>query len=186
MNTWTNEEAQNLNDQFEKSYMLGYLSHVVGDLHNPVHNCALYSKLYPTGDQGGNLFLVDDRENPKIDNLHKVWDSVLDQVYITKSRPLNINDQNSIRGYAEMFMNENPIDTLNELKQNLTVESWIKEGWTLCKTNAYKDLISGQTLPNSYFINNYPVAKRRIVLAGLRLSQILTTIYNSYSKFVTQ
>lgn len=165
--------------------MLSYLTHVVGDLHNPVHCCELFTKLYPNGDEGGNLFLINDPENKSIDNLHKVWDSILDMVYVTKSRPLNKSDQNSILGYAEMFMNENPIESLDELTKNTTVESWIKEGWTLCKTNVYKDLVHGQDIPQSYLATNYPIAKRRIVLAGIRLSKFLENSYKNYKKQLT-
>lgn len=44
---------------FSKSLMLLILIHVVGDLHQPLHNAQLVSRDFPYGDKGGNLFKVD-------------------------------------------------------------------------------------------------------------------------------
>lgn len=38
--------------------MLFMLMHIIGDLHQPLHNAALVSKEHPKGDRGGNEFNV--------------------------------------------------------------------------------------------------------------------------------
>lgn len=39
---------------FNKSFAIRVLTHVVGDMHQPLHNIELFSKAIPKGDYGGN------------------------------------------------------------------------------------------------------------------------------------
>jgi len=63
-----------MNLEFEKSLLIRYLIHVLGDIHQPLHAVALFNEKFPKGDQGGNLFIIKYDEN--IGNLHKLFDSV--------------------------------------------------------------------------------------------------------------
>jgi hypothetical protein len=57
----------------EKVVLLCWIFHDVGDIHQPLHSTALYSKnLFPTRDRGGNSIKTDQRQN-----LHAVWDQFL-------------------------------------------------------------------------------------------------------------
>ena len=57
----------------KKAVMLCWIFHDVGDIHQPLHSTALYSKnLFPKGDRGGNSIKTDQRQN-----LHAVWDQFL-------------------------------------------------------------------------------------------------------------
>lgn len=80
LSNWTKEEISDLTKNvFEKSMMLRYLFHVVGDIHQPLHSVQLFDdKLFPKGDSGGNLFYIDYTSN--IGNLHKFFDSAADSV----------------------------------------------------------------------------------------------------------
>jgi hypothetical protein len=63
----------------EKSMMMRYLVHVIGDVHQPLHASALYNDgLFVNGDEGGNLFKIQFKDH--IDNLHKLWDSGIDRL----------------------------------------------------------------------------------------------------------
>ena len=42
----------------EKPIYLCWLLHLVGDIHQPLHNCSLLSETFPEGDRGGNESLV--------------------------------------------------------------------------------------------------------------------------------
>ena len=62
--------------------MMRYLIHVIGDMHQPLHNSNFYNATYKTGDFGGNLInLIVQSSNiiQKIDgtkvNLHAYWDA---------------------------------------------------------------------------------------------------------------
>ena len=57
----------------KKAVMLCWIMHDVGDIHQPLHSSASYSRnLFPTGDRGGNSIKTDQRQN-----LHSVWDQFL-------------------------------------------------------------------------------------------------------------
>lgn len=43
---------------FMKVWSLRLLVHIIGDMHQPLHNTSLYSKAFPEGDMGGNLIKV--------------------------------------------------------------------------------------------------------------------------------
>lgn len=77
---WNKWEKNNLQyETLEKSMMLRYLVHVVGDVHQPLHSAELIDeKKFPKGDMGGNLFEI--KYSPTIVNLHEFWDSVADNV----------------------------------------------------------------------------------------------------------
>lgn len=38
---------------FERAFMARYLSHVVGDIHQPLHSTNMFNKTLPKGDLGG-------------------------------------------------------------------------------------------------------------------------------------
>lgn len=61
----------------EKSMMIRYLTHIVGDIHQPLHTVALFDDdKFKNGDQGGNLFKIKFKGN--ITGLHQLWDSGMD------------------------------------------------------------------------------------------------------------
>ena len=78
--TWNKWEIMHQADEtLEKSIMLRYLVHVVGDVHQPLHSAELFDDdRFPKGDMGGNLFLINYKED--IENLHKFWDSGADNL----------------------------------------------------------------------------------------------------------
>jgi hypothetical protein len=59
--------------------MMRYLIHVIGDIHQPLHATAMFNDgMFKNGDQGGNLFKITYASG--IDNLHKLFDSVLARI----------------------------------------------------------------------------------------------------------
>ena len=51
-----NDDGYDLSTQ--KSMMLRFLIHVIGDIHQPLHASTFFSDEYPDGDMGGNKFYV--------------------------------------------------------------------------------------------------------------------------------
>jgi len=72
---WSKEQVDNLDVQFEKSTALRFLTHIIGDIHQPLHAAALFNDQFPNGDQGGNLFKIVYPDNKEINGLHKFFDS---------------------------------------------------------------------------------------------------------------
>ena len=68
---WHDESASNAN----RAVALCWILHIVGDMHQPLHNVALFSKPYfPNGDRGGNDISVLEGDQTK--NLHWWWDGL--------------------------------------------------------------------------------------------------------------
>lgn len=59
-----------------RSFMIRFLLHIVGDVHQPLHSSALFSPEFPDGDQGGNLFKITYKT---YDELHALWDAACDK-----------------------------------------------------------------------------------------------------------
>eukprot|EP00927_Polykrikos_kofoidii_P032054 TRINITY_DN27419_c0_g1_i1.p1 TRINITY_DN27419_c0_g1~~TRINITY_DN27419_c0_g1_i1.p1 ORF type:complete len:446 (-),score=35.88 TRINITY_DN27419_c0_g1_i1:32-1240(-) len=57
---------------FAINLMLRIGLHIIGDLHQPLHNSQYYSEIFPNGDVGGNRLELVGQEFP---NLHKLWDA---------------------------------------------------------------------------------------------------------------
>jgi hypothetical protein len=55
-----------------QTYVLPWLIHIVGDVHEPLHTIAFFSRDLPNGDRGGNAI-----EMKNGDNLHSFWDGRL-------------------------------------------------------------------------------------------------------------
>ena len=75
VNFWTKEEIENLDTQFEKSTALRFLTHVIGDVHQPLHSSGFKSNEFPKGDMGGNLFAIIYPPDKNINQIHKFFDS---------------------------------------------------------------------------------------------------------------
>lgn len=59
--------------------------HLVGDLHQPLHNSDRYTKDGPSGDKGGNTFML--KYHYSANELHAVWDNVIYQYHKSIKRP---------------------------------------------------------------------------------------------------
>lgn len=68
-----------LDANFGKSFMLFFLIHLVGDIHQPLHNASLVSRERPKGDRGGNDFKIV-TSTKAVDNLHTLWDSCMQKI----------------------------------------------------------------------------------------------------------
>lgn len=59
----------------DRAVALCWILHLTGDLHQPLHNVALFSREYfPQGDRGGNRIAI--RRKRDVTNLHAIWDGL--------------------------------------------------------------------------------------------------------------
>ena len=59
----------------QRAVALCWILHLTGDLHQPLHTVALFSRAYfPLGDRGGNSIRI--QQPPQPTNLHAVWDGL--------------------------------------------------------------------------------------------------------------
>lgn len=166
----------------ERGVALCWIAHLVGDVHMPLHDAALFSPLFPTGDRGGNSESLaagavasdplEMQANPH--RLHALWDDVLG----------NSQNPREIEKFAAGL--EAPAfrrNTYPQISAHTGVHEWIVEGSVLAKQHVYNNLTlqftptgNGKaevTLPNGYLPNMHRVGNRQIALAGLRLADLL-------------
>jgi hypothetical protein len=150
-----------------KSYDLVWIEHLVGDVHQPLHDTSRFTKNHPNGDQGGNLVSLCATPGCKM-QLHGYWDSIPGPQTTLKSAinaAKKLNSKTKPTGAATT----DPI-------------VWVGEGFQLAKTAVYIPPISDDepgsspAEPNkSYHNNARKVAQAQMLLAGYRLAGILDT-----------
>lgn len=151
----------------ERAIALCWVVHLVGDIHQPLHNSTLFSAEFPSGDQGGNLFKVTlgQRSLP----LHNLWDSA-------GGRFLHPLPEYRLTSYQEWFQAKHPRETfLKELSVD-SIQSWSDEGLALARNEAYHALSPGTKLDNETIQRCLDVTEIRLVLASYRLARLLDRI----------
>lgn len=174
---WTHQEVRDFQTQFEKSMMARYLVHVVGDVHQPLHSSTLINKKFPDGDQGGNLFPIQFKEN--IQNLHKLFDSILDGFKNDIDRPLTKEDSQYLEKIATEIMQEFEKGDLPELKST-DFADWLQESHDISQNFIYREIQIDSAPSEEYIRKGFKMAKRRIALGGYRLAELFKHIYQAF------
>ncbi|XP_058087645.1 endonuclease 2 [Magnolia sinica] len=156
--------------QYNLTEALLFLSHFMGDIHQPLH-------VGFTSDRGGNT--IDIHWYTRKSVLHHVWDN------------------NIIETAEERFYNSNVEDMIDAIKQNITGE-WADQvrKWEKCSSNAnacpntyasesinaacdwaYKGVTEGSVLEDDYFLSRLPIVNLRLAEGGVRLAATLNRIF---------
>lgn len=152
-----------------KALAYAWLFHLVGDIHQPLHAVSLYSaKRFPEGDRGGNSIPLRHGRN-----LHALWDGLLgtgDSLRQVDREVAELSDR-----YGELWR------TTSRAPEPL---AWAEESKALAESFAYGSAIltavrndsaelAPVELPVSYMRAAGDHARRRIVMAGVRLGAML-------------
>jgi S1/P1 Nuclease len=161
-----------------KAIDLCWVEHLVGDIHQPLHATALYSKEFPQGDQGGNLeFIHDPNSDFPTEALHTYWDDL-------EGLSLKYDD---IRKTADRLEKEHPADTLKDQVADLSMLDWAHESYELARKVAYangtlphagkqealQNAKLAPTLSAQYIQDAQATADLRVALGGYRLGAVL-------------
>lgn len=140
-------------------YAMPWLIHLVGDLHNPIHAVARFSKQDPMGDRGGNSVFVEPHRN-----LHAFWDN------LPGEDPMSAAE---VDRFARVLSNL-PAPNLRK-----TPADWAKEGVDLAKKSVYGFGKGSGTqdqpihLSEKYQSNAKSIGRKRLADAGFRLAALL-------------
>ncbi|KAK1299175.1 Endonuclease 2 [Acorus calamus] len=147
-----------------------FLSHFMGDIHQPLH-------VGFTSDRGGNTIDVHWYRRKAV--LHHVW------------------DDNIIETGEERFYDSNIENLINTLKENITGD-WAHQvtKWESCSKNettcpdryasesivaacdwAYKNVTEGSVLEDEYFLASLPVVNLQLAKGGVRLAATLNRVF---------
>ena len=108
-----------------RSYDLAWVLHIVGDIHQPLHAVARFTREIPTGDQGGNAELVIPATG-EIVTLHAYWDRTFGGYSSAFGAILDATNQDGIAS-----INPNPA-----VAQALDPQIWITESAALAQRYA--------------------------------------------------
>ncbi|MDT7603309.1 MAG: hypothetical protein QOF61_1306 [Acidobacteriota bacterium] len=154
--------------------LLGYIYHLVGDLHQPLHAVTRVTAAHKDGDAGGNAFkLVGVAE---VDNLHAYWDAAGGAFNFWRpNRPFDNFERRRFETYVRQLVAANPADAMPEAKE-LDPQKWALEGNELARNVVYALPENSQPSP-AYEAKAQEVARKRIALAGYRLANLLNALY---------
>jgi hypothetical protein len=175
--------AKSGNDPEQGAIALAWLFHLVGDIHQPLHTAQLFTTEYPMGDRGGTEICVRVTQAGPPMNLHRFWDGVItSSSNLTRLR----NEATALRNRQEFQRSQ-----LTELG-NTGFESWAKESFEIATKIAYRNdgrigipkggnkdctmVAAAPVLPAGYVVSASRIADRRMILAGYRLSNLLTRL----------
>ena len=142
----------------EISYALPWLSHLVADIHQPLH-------VGRHGDEGGNQVEIENPFNQRLpfSNLHAYWDDLPGPPWLRGKR---------LKQNAARLLDSHPAPAQGDVGQ------WRDESHHLL-TEAYPET-SGSLLPiisDDFRRRSRDIADRRIVAAGYRLGGLLDSIF---------
>jgi hypothetical protein len=153
----------------DKATALAYVTHLVGDAHQPLHDSSRFSHAMPEGDKGGNLFPIQD---PDVNNLHAYWDAIARSFVTSSSRthyPLN---GKQVKTVATRLQQRHPINSFAGKADDLSVTDWTQQGFALAQ-HVYDGLGPDDPIPTTYAKWASQTAQTQMALAGYRLAGVL-------------
>ena len=158
---------------WEKAFMLRWLVHLVGDLHQPLHCVDRFDRGFPRGDLGGLRFAV---SYGSITNLHFLWDSgagLLPEFrYPDYRRSSDHAPSEALRALARKLQGQFPRGAFPQLPE-ANPAAWAAESAQLAKTVAYSGIRPGQVPKAAYLAKSRRVIAQQWALAGYRLGNLL-------------
>ncbi len=159
-----------------RAYHLGWIIHIVGDLHQPLHGTSRSSAFSPYGDAGGNGVWTtipgSDRDST---NLHAVWDGMVGRV--SRDLPLDVLAQSLANALPISAMESDDLVIPDGAALAATVKSWADESATLARYVAYdlppREGKAPPVLSDGYLSRGEAIARHRLALAAYRLAALL-------------
>ncbi|KAG5497915.1 hypothetical protein GH5_02709 [Leishmania sp. Ghana 2012 LV757] len=149
-----------------------HLTHIIGDLHQPLHSVSMYSHEYPHGDLGGNLIYV--RVRGKTVKLHALWDNICTATPPYYKRPLSYTDAFAISSTADRLMDKYRFP--RTMRTLVDVAQMAEESYAFAVNSSYADMKPGKPVSDEYLARCTEVAESRLTLGGYRLGYILNDL----------
>ncbi|KAL5078736.1 hypothetical protein RYX36_007161 [Vicia faba] len=164
--------ATQTESQYNFTQALLFLSHFMGDIHQPLH-CGFVS------DKGGNEINV--RWYKRKQNLHHVWDVSIIETQVERFYDSELGEfvdaiqQNITREWADQVQNWETCGS-KDIPCPITYAS--ESSKNACKW-AYEDAEEGSTLDDDYFLSRLPIVNLRLAQGGVRLAATLNRIFDT-------
>lgn len=158
----------------------------IGDIHQPLHTANLFSEQFPTGDMGGNLFMINYGPK-KYGNLHAYWDDTAHS-YGEIQAPLAQKDFDKLNTIAVGVTTKYPRSALQQELSLKSFEEWVDESGKHAFEAAYDslNLHSGDTISDAYDARAKELVDHQLALGGYRLADALTIMLGGNSESVVE
>ena len=184
--TLNSSNTPSFNSDLALSFSWRYLIHLIGDLHQPLHASQMYSKIFPNGDMGGNLFNVTYPNNPQIKNLHALWDAWVDQ-YGSMYAPLNNSQWEENGQIAANITSQFPRSKVEARLNILNVKAWADESYELSKNTVYDSISINSTPTDEYIARGRRVVNEQLAVGGYRLADVMQKLHHKrYNSTIEQ
>ncbi len=181
----------------ERALALGWVLHIMGDIHQPMHVSDLFSEDFPTGNGAGSMSYVMDPVTQTPITLHILWDS----------NNLRTPSLEEVDRATQAYMKKHPRSSFPELEKHPLSEPEFFKKWALESHQVAKDwafdlktlpdpnkdqpaekLVEGMVkfilygispvkeapeLPAGYWEKLQATTERRLTLAGYRIADLL-------------
>lgn len=157
--------------------ILGFLYHLIGDVHQPLHASTRYTAANPNGDAGGNLFRVQMPEASGIRNLHAFWDAAGGAFGFTSpKRPLDDAARARLNALADEITKAHPKTKIAAI-EDLDPLTWVVESNKLAREVVYPGIKEGETPSAAYTERAQRISRLRLATAGYRMAAVLNMLF---------
>ncbi|CAL5421581.1 unnamed protein product [Camellia sinensis] len=160
----------NAASQYNLTEALLFLSHFIGDIHQPLH-------VGFTSDKGGNT--IDVHWYTRKTVLHHVWDDSI--IMTSEDRSYNSNVDGLIDAIKKNITGEwaDQVQTWEDCSGNQTAcpDIYASEGIKAACDWAYKGVSENSVLQDDYFQSRVPIVNLRLAQGGVRLAATLNRIF---------
>jgi hypothetical protein len=154
-----------------KSYDLNWLLHLVGDVHQPLHCVTRVTGEFPSGDSGGNFVKIYECDPPLL--LHSFWDEALN----SSRDPFDVVKYVDELKVVRMAGRKSRPVSAGKAASDLNARRWIDESVDLAHKKVYTTPVGSscrvEKLTAAYRKTARQLAEKRVILAGVRLGNIL-------------
>lgn len=174
LNSGANNNPATAQDNLDdlRFWWLGWLLHLAGDAHQPLH-CVSNFAFDPAGDQGGNGFKLSSHLS-----LHAFWDGSLIETAMSEGFPVGsveneFDPSAKLAAVSSAWKDTTTAGSPDESR----VDKWVEEGAANAKATAYVGVIQHQAPSVAYRAKAQQLCKEVAVLAGHRLANALISIF---------
>lgn len=170
----------------ESTINLFYLTHLWGDLHQPLHCTTFVSDAFPNGDYGGNSIKITGvAACSECTNLHSLWDD-MGGIFPQLNFPMSAADRQELSEFSMNLTTKYPKDFFGDEVQQIDPFEIASEGIHYSADYVYpKPIELGMSqlfktaivLPDDYVEMVGNITGQRVALGGYRLSEFIQKLF---------
>lgn len=162
------------------AYDLIFITHITGDIHQPLHSAILYDSDFPNGDRGGNEYPITSTFGAT--ELHAAWDACLGQFSSWPDGSTNADHpaMKRIKAAATQFESlcgQNRASDLNPADWEAQAHQ-IAVNYVYPMNNPDAPALNA-ALSAKYIAGGQAIADEQLCVAGKRLANVLNAIFTS-------